>query len=630
MTDLNTAQVGGVAAATAAPRPAPPTATPVGSGLRFVAARISNFRGLRSVDVELDQMTVLLGANNAGKSSFLDAICVAVGAQRRPVGKDDIHLAAQETDAPKDRAATIDLLIRPIGSDGLVSGAFESGSYWTGLFSTAISQDDQFRDFVAIRARIAWSVAHGEYRVERHFLKEWLPPATWLAASDKGMVSAAQIEPIALHYIDAKRDMDEDLKSRASFWRRLTDDLGLDESSVAEAEQMLSDLNNKLIAQSDVLKHVGGHLSELKGVLASGTASVEISPVARRLRDLSKGLDVSISGAGSLSFPLARHGMGTRSLASMLVFKAFASWRSQQAEADHNRVHSFLALEEPEAHLHPQAQRSLFSAVEKIPAQVLVSTHSPYFSGQAKLSQLRLLHKTGVSTEIRRLDMATIPPNDVRKLEEKIVLTRGDLLFSTALLLFEGDTEECAFPVFAQRYWGSSVHELGLSFVPVGGGDYFPYIWLAKELGIPWFIVTDAEQKPLQTLDAALARAGFQSHTQCSNVVAFDPGNDFEGQLVADGYSPQIEAAFDLAESTPDYLTTYMAQMAGQLKRGGLPRDYHLADGRTRALLDCMRENKARMASAIAGQIVELLDDELATPAHIRRCFEEISRRMGW
>ncbi len=41
------------------------------------------------------------------------------------------------------------------------------------------------------------------------------------------LLDAAQIEPIALHYIDAKRDLEDDLRTRGSFWRRLTDDLGL-------------------------------------------------------------------------------------------------------------------------------------------------------------------------------------------------------------------------------------------------------------------------------------------------------------------------------------------------------------------------------------------------------------------
>ena len=40
-----------------------------------------------------------------------EALCEAIGAQRRVFGKDDIRLAAGEVDVPRDRKAIIDLLI---------------------------------------------------------------------------------------------------------------------------------------------------------------------------------------------------------------------------------------------------------------------------------------------------------------------------------------------------------------------------------------------------------------------------------------------------------------------------------------------------------------------------------------
>ena len=92
---------------------------------------------------------------------------------------------------------------------------------------------------------------------------------------------------------------------------------------------------------------------------------VELAPVARKLRDLTKGIDVNFTTQGAQTFPLVRHGMGTRSMASILVFRGFMEWRSLLAKED--AVHPMLALEEPEAHLHPQAQRALFSQIMEIP-----------------------------------------------------------------------------------------------------------------------------------------------------------------------------------------------------------------------------------------------------------------------
>src|ERR1700730_10292393 len=52
------------------------------SGIVITEVRVRNYRCLRSVDVELDLLTVLIGQNNAGKTSFLNALFAAIGAGR--------------------------------------------------------------------------------------------------------------------------------------------------------------------------------------------------------------------------------------------------------------------------------------------------------------------------------------------------------------------------------------------------------------------------------------------------------------------------------------------------------------------------------------------------------------------
>ncbi|MCD5425139.1 MAG: ATP-binding protein [Methanosarcinaceae archaeon] len=41
--------------------------------------RIKGFRGLENIEVDLEQVTVLIGMNNSGKTSFLKAIQIALG-----------------------------------------------------------------------------------------------------------------------------------------------------------------------------------------------------------------------------------------------------------------------------------------------------------------------------------------------------------------------------------------------------------------------------------------------------------------------------------------------------------------------------------------------------------------------
>ena len=98
--------------------------TEIRSGIKITDVRISNFRALKNVEVALDELTVLIGANNAGKTSFLDGLYAAIGAGRKPLGQDDVRLETGEALPPKERVVTMDIKIRPTYEDGSLVDAF--------------------------------------------------------------------------------------------------------------------------------------------------------------------------------------------------------------------------------------------------------------------------------------------------------------------------------------------------------------------------------------------------------------------------------------------------------------------------------------------------------------------------
>jgi putative ATP-dependent endonuclease of OLD family len=603
------------------------------SGIAITDVRVSNFRSLANIEVELGDLTVLIGANNAGKTSFLDALFSAIGAGRKAFGQDDVRLARGEAMPPKDRQVIVDVRIRPVGDDGKIAEKFPEGSFWTSLWGTGIALDEvDFMEFMPFRTSLAWSVIKGDYMIERKFLKEWRTFNDWLATptQDKPL-TAAQLEPVALHYIDAKRDLEDDLRRQGSFWRRMTDDLGLSESDVSELEHALSGINQQIVEKSEILKHLKLNLASLQTVVSADSEGIDIAPVARKLRDLSKGVDVSFSTAGAQSFPLSRHGMGTRSLASLLVFRAFAAWRQSQATKGGDKVHSILGLEEPESHLHPQAQRSLFSHVRAIPGQRVVSTHSPYFAGQAQLDDLRLFIKKGGDTTAARLNLSELEkPDDKRKLQDSVIESRGDILFAQAVILFEGQTEEQALPIWAERYWASTIHELGFSFVRANGTDYFPFIWLANSLDIPWYVMADGEPQPVANLKAALKKAGQPDLDASTNVVVLPNGNNFEKQLLAEDYLAEVELALNEVHEASSYLDQFISRNNGQsYGQGKGNRDYKSDGGRLRAASDAMKAEKTRLAKPLARIISNLPNPKRRFPSQIERLFGIISKSHG-
>ena len=515
--------------------------TPVKDGIFIKEVRIRHFRCLRSVDVELDPLTILIGQNNSGKTSFLNALNAAIGAGQRGISNDDIFLHKSEVSAPKSRTVAIDILIRPTDEHGTITDVFPQGSPWLELWGSGVVQDDADRDLVAIRTLLQWNQIKGEYVLERRFLKDWqADSSSWEDSKPVervAPVSTQQTEPLALHLLDAKRDIAEDIRTRSSFWSKMVEEHGLTPGDVERIEKELSEINQDIVTSSDVFTHIQDHLRNFHETLSCDQDSIAITPLARHLRDLSRGMDVVLSTRGAPPFPLSQQGMGTRSLGTFFTFWAYTTWRQKQASS--GAVHPLMALEEPETHLHPQAQRQLFRQITKMPGQRIVSTHSPYICGQAQIAQMRHLSKQGEETVVRRIDLGTGPTrlteDDLRKIDRQVMNTRGDMLFARALVFFEGETEEQALPDFAEKYWKKHPNDLGYSFIGVGGsGGYLPFLRMAESFRIPWFIFSDGENAAVAAVNGALATVGQNPIPNNPRVVVLQNGKDFETYIVSD------------------------------------------------------------------------------------------------
>ena len=564
------------------PNPAPLSAF---SGIVIREVRVRNYRCLRSVDVELDLLTVLIGQNNAGKTSFLNALFGAIGAGQRIISGDDVFLQKTEVSAPKDRVIAIDIQIRPTDEQGKIADVFPQGSAWLELWGSGVVQDEDERDLVAIRTQFKWNTIKGEYILERRFLKDWQKDgAKWedsKPVEKVPAVSAQQIEPLAMYLLDAKRDIAEDLRNRSSFWNKMVEEHGLSAEDVKRIEEDLSEINKDIVESSDVLTHIQSHLKNFHETLSCDEDSVSITPLARHLRDLSRGMDVVLSTRGAPPFPLHQQGMGTRSLGTFFTFWAFTTWRQKQGSS--GAVHPMMAMEEPETHLHPQAQRSLFRQINRMPGQRIISTHSPYVCGQSEIAHIRHFSKNAEETLVCRIDIGTgekkLTDEDLRKIDRQVMNTRGDMLFARALVFFEGETEEQAVPDFAEKHWGKHPNDLGYSFMGVGGnGNYLPFLRMAESFKIPWFIFSDGEADTITAVNAALAAVGQAAIPNNPRVIVLPGGKKFETYIVTEAskdaliaaiverraVNPQHLAALQkewAAKSTADQLKDILAEM---------------------------------------------------------------------
>lgn len=508
------------------------------SGIRVDAVRIANFRSLRNVEVGLGDIVLLVGMNNAGKTSFLKALHLALGADRRTILPDDFFVDQEGVAADR---ILIDVRLVPVGADGQRSKKFDQTWIDNDLGGNGIiNADSDDREFVAFRTWITHDAVKNDFHLERKSLAEWPDFTSWQQAQPRNRVP--RFEQLVSFFIDAQRDVIGDLRSRSSYMGRLLSKIEIPEAAIADLEQRLRLLNDDIVSQSEVLSHIRAVLAGLNRTVPAFGEGVEINPVSKKVRELMKGVGVQFADSAGSSFPLESHGMGTRSWASLLSFDAYISWTARLAQREGLPFHPVLFLEEPEAHLHPNAQRSVYGQLGQGSGQRIVSTHSPYVAGQAELGCLLHFAKNGAETRVRRIPVADIDDDDQRKIRREIMRTRGELLFASAVVLFEGETEERALPMFARRHWGQNPFERGVAFVGVGGdGNYAPFLRVFEAMAIPWFIFSDGEPNAQAKVSRSLAAISLDLSD--ARVCLLPNNQAIEGYLMDVGYEAELKNA---------------------------------------------------------------------------------------
>lgn len=570
--------------------------------------RVYGFRSLRDVTVSLDRFTLLTGMNNAGKTSFLRALNLALGADRRMVDADDFYAGTQDGNTETAQTIVIDVRIIPVDGEGKRIANFSDE--WNGTELGPIVGFEGTTAFVGLRTRVVFDEAKNEYALKRYSLKIWRESANWHDADDAvESVLAGRIDHLAAFYMNAQRDLVADLRNRASYFGKMLSHVTFGDSEAAW-EAQLAKLNDEIVAASPELGHLSGELKNLKRPMGDDGCEVTLTPLTRKLKDLLKGVNVEVQDRGGEPFTLDHHGMGTRSWAALMAYRAYVSWIMKQTmESEGLPFHPVLALEEPEAHLHPNAQRQLCAQMAEMPGQLIVSTHSPYIAALADLGSLRHFTKAGAKTSVRQIDLSALDDEEVRRIRRDVLNTRGELLFARAIVLFEGETEEQALPIFAKEYFGQMPFALGVAMVGVGScNNYKAFLRLAEGMGIPWLIFSDAEAEVKPKVEKQVE--GLTG----GKVVFLPDGQGLETYLIQAGYKDLVCEAYVVLKTPPDADVRCKQDIIRKARQMS-PEE----------LAKWLHKSNTKAASKLAEQIVGLEDETRRIPPKVRELFDEIS-----
>jgi len=588
--------------------------------IRIQDIRIRNYRSLKEVDLILDECTMLVGKNNCGKSNIIQAIGLAFSFTS--ISKEDVYTSPEEP-YNDERKVIIDVRIVPIDGKGIVQDTFSD--VWTRAIGDSVSIDDQTdKEYFAFRTEIKYDRDREIYSNNKRKIDTWTNIGEPRIGS---VIKRETIENIDNISINAQRDISLDIKDRKSVWGKLTSKIKVSDSVRGKIEHQLEKLNRKIISESDILKLIG---KELRVTTADRQSKVDISPITKDIESLYRGMNIYYTNIGSSPTSVDNLGLGIRSWAVFSTVKAEILSRSKKAKNDEFAYHPLILVEEPEAHVHPQAQRQLYSDINGIVGQKIITTHSPYIISQVELDKIRYVRKDGPFTLAYPLLIDGLDFDDIRKIRRTVMNTRGEILYANAVILAEGETEEQAITVYLREYFKKEPFELGINVIGVGGNNYTPFMRILDRLNIKWYVFSDGETRPLDDLKKCLKLLRNLERTpelsDFDNVFYLNDGNCFETYCLEQGYIREIKKAICDVENDPNYINYFINQYNNQMGKGGVIRNYKGDEdgGVYRAIKDCMIADKTKYPTAIAEEICKTKIKSRRIPLKLKEMFSKI------
>lgn len=601
-------------------------------GIRLQSVRVKGFRGFRNIEVDFQNTTVLVGTNNAGKTTLLKALQLAL-TNSHFISNDDFFYCEEYI----DDTIIVDVLFVPLDEDGNITNEFNE--VWNDVFKAdRIGISAEGNEIMAFRTIIKES--NKTFRKQQFYIDQWEEflneDINWYDNEyDKEL--SFYFDEIPFFYLEANRDILEDIKSKSSYLGRILSSLEFSTDNKQKIEALISELNSTTIGSSDILTELETTLKELDTAMDNTNNTVQLTPFTKKVRDLNKGIRINYS-----EFSMDYHGMGTRSWSSLLVLKSFLNLNHKIYEDNGKPYYPILAIEEPESHLHPNAQKKLYSQINEIVGQKIISTHSNYIAANANLSEIRSLIKKGSSIGIGKLLVDNIDNEDNNKIKRQVINTRGELFFSKVVILCEGETEEQALPLLIEKQLELDMVSIGINIIGInGGGNYFPFIYFCESLGIKWFILSDGENPILKKIKKDMIKLNQlevrpDDYELPDNIIHFDNQEDFERHLINNGFKEEIEET--LKEIYGDDIDAIILRKHGTVLKRQPTRDkcsecnqfifedilrvYNTEEGRLEAYNELLSDKKTIYPSVLSQKIFE---SEKPIPPKLNELFNKIN-----
>lgn len=398
---------------------------------------VDGFRCLLGFEVNFeDDLTVIVGENDAGKSSLIE--CLKVVTQGRKVEKDDfshglnqikISISTDEFEFHKIYDLNDDSVVEANLTASPTKEYIEEIRSWLSDENLDLSVQEEQEKVKLIAKTIGLTVRANSNvaNLKTAILEKFNGDDIEIDGATFPSFNNIQLD--GRHFEDVSGFFKEVfLKGKQSeIWdERITEDQTIEEF-VREKINSYSKHIEQSIRETGVLSRMQLFLKDLTEVKIEPLYYKKDLNIDAKVKFMEYGKEVSIDKKGD----------GTKRRITM----ALLEYKKEQALLEHDTSTIYL-LDEPDTHLHVKAQIEFLETVKGFVengSQVILTTHSPFIINSGKPKKIRLLENRNNHSKIKSIESN---PDSADIILRTLGIENTYLFFARHIIIVEGETEE--------------------------------------------------------------------------------------------------------------------------------------------------------------------------------------------
>lgn len=469
---------------------------------------IKNFRSFDNINIDFHEgVNVLIGHNNSGKSNLLRALAIIFDRTvKKQLSVEDFNnsltIDSLKKQSPK---IVITVRIKQSENEDLMTDELITVSNWlTKLeepyeakiqyeFFLPISEEKNYVDTVnkANNKEEIWNI------IRSQFIRLYISKIWGGNPENQVPIDNDNLNKFDFQFLDAIRDVERDMFSGRNTLLKSVIDFFLDydiksDKNITEEEQKIKLQERKDIFSthsSQLIKNIQERLdsgnqeilSYIEEIGASYDKSTPDFEGQLSESEIYTVLQLIVRQTTGMSIPITHNGLGYNNLIFMALLLS-----KMQADSDgeflgsNAKVFPILAIEEPEAHLHPTMQNEFIKFLknnikDKKVKQIFITTHSTHISSSTNIDDIICLYKKNDIGNVSYLGRI-LGENNIKSkkyVQRFLDATKSNMLFAEKIIFVEGLAEQLLLNIFAE-YLGKSLEKNHVAVINVGG-RYFEH-----------------------------------------------------------------------------------------------------------------------------------------------------------